>query len=171
MFIHDVIFVPTAPHPLQTQKKAKLATRDKVQHGTKGKGTEKKVKVKAERAFDKEHFATEKDYQPQVLEKGYDFVAERLRTACYKHKSNHRTSEKDRNHGCLGDSVHRDKLKPLPEGHFKACSCTFDSHIFDLLAWKVCVQSFDFLLYFSHHIQDPAQNANSQYLVPSYTAF
>lgn len=101
------------------------------------KSIKKKVTTNAKSAFDKERFATEKDYQPEILEKGYDFVVEKLRTACYKHKSNHRTSQKDRNHGCLGESAHRDKSKPLPKGHFDACGCTFDSHILDLLAWKV----------------------------------
>jgi hypothetical protein len=104
---------PLAPR-LPSRKKVKLVTAKR-----KGaKSIKKKVTTNAKSAFDKERFATEKDYQPEILEKGYDFVVEKLRTACYKHKSNHRTSQKDRNHGCLGESAHRDKSKAAPQRSF-----------------------------------------------------
>jgi hypothetical protein len=78
----------------------------------------------------------QKDYQAVLLEAGWDVVVDKLRTVCYKHKANHRTSQVDREHGSLGGSSHRDGTESLV-GRFPACGCTIESHILDLLAFKV----------------------------------
>jgi hypothetical protein len=42
----------------------------------------------------------------------------------------------DWEHGSLGGSSHRDGTESLV-GRFPACGCTIESHILDLLAFKV----------------------------------
>ena len=86
--------------------------------------------------FSKDLFATQKDYQAVLLEAGWNVVVDKLHTVCYKHKANHRTSQVDWEHGSLGGSSHRDGMESLV-GRFPACGCTIESHILDLLAFKV----------------------------------
>jgi len=136
------------------RKKLKLVTgKPKVKAKT------KTVPVKPR--FSKERFATEKDYHSELLEAGWDVIVGNLRTACYKHKANHRTSQVDRDHGSLGESAHRTGQESLV-GRFAACGCTMESHIFDLLAYKVHLVYLYLTCNISFHtFQDPAQEKKS----------
>jgi hypothetical protein len=81
----------------------------------------------------RKRFAEEKDFHPEWLTFGLDFVLQRLRTKCYKHQNNRATAAYDIQLGVNSAAVGQ---KNPPKGWF-TCGCSHESHILDLLAWKV----------------------------------